>query len=62
MLNGHIDWTYFHIYAKIKPTAMSTSKVIAIYMLETNMPLTFCVYAKYFMSICGGMFVHICHF
>ena len=51
MLNAHVDPTLLCKYTKIHPTAMSTSSVIAKYVLETNMPIKLGVYAKYLTCI-----------
>ena len=49
MLNGHIYPILLHRYTKTQPTAVSTSPVIAKYVLERNMPTkldTCAIYAK----------------
>ena len=37
MLEGHMDSTFLHTFAKTHPIATSTSYIIAKYVPETNM-------------------------
>ena len=39
MIIGHFDPTFLHMCAKIQPTAISTSPLIAMYRSAINMPL-----------------------
>ena len=45
---------FLHKYAKTQQTATSSLPVIAKYVLNTNMPIKWIIYAKYFGCICRG--------
>ena len=41
MLNGHIDQTVVHMCAKTSPTAIATSQVLDMYVIQTNNSLKY---------------------
>ena len=46
MLHGHIVSTFLHMCAKTQATAICTSHDTATYMLATNIPVNYYIYAK----------------
>ena len=62
MLYGHLDAIFLHIYAKIKPSAISTLHY-CLCVPETNMPTELGIYAiftQYMMGNMADVYAYMC--
>ena len=62
IINGYVDPTFLHIYAKTEQSATSISYVIAKYMTETNVPIKIGINANYLIGpYMEDVYTYMCH-